>query len=344
MALNLATYGVIDLHLHLDGSLSPQWMIEWAAKQQIQLPSSDPQTLLPFISVPQDCSDLNQYLRCFELPISLLQTPEALASSVTDVLQRLDQAGLLYVEIRFAPQFHTQKGMDQEQVVQAAIKGLQEGLAKTRLFKANLILCCMRAADNHAENLETVRLADKYLSEGEAGVVAVDLAGAEGIFPTVNFSAEFDYANELGVPFTLHAGEAAGAESVEQALNFGASRIGHGIRSIQSESVMRKLIGSRTPLEMCPCSNLQTKTVQHLRDYPLRTFLERGVVATLNSDNMTVSQTNVQNEFHLLETDYQLTKEEALQLLFNAVEAAFLSKQDKKALLSEIQQRYPTLL
>lgn len=90
MTLNLAKYGVIDLHLHLDGSLSPEWMIEWAAKQQIQLPSSDPQTLLPFISVSQDCSDLNQYLRCFELPISLLQTPEALASSVTDVLQRLD--------------------------------------------------------------------------------------------------------------------------------------------------------------------------------------------------------------------------------------------------------------
>ncbi|VEI46812.1 adenosine deaminase [Actinobacillus equuli] len=200
---------------------------------------------------------------------------------------------MLYAEIRFAPQFHTQKGMEQEQVVQAAIKGLQEGLAKAQLFKANLILCCMRAADNQAENLETVRLAHKYLSKGEAGVVAVDLAGAEGLFPTANFSAEFDYANELGVPFTLHAGEAAGAESVEQALNFGASRIGHGIRSIQSESVMRKLIGSRTPLEMCPCSNLQTKTVQCLQDYPLRTFLERGVVATLNSDNMTVSQTNV---------------------------------------------------
>lgn len=230
--------------------------------------------------------------------------------------------------------------MDQEQVVQAAIKGLQEGLAKTQLFKANLILCCMRAADNQAENLETARLAHKYLSKGEAGVVAVDLAGAEGIFPTVNFSAEFDYANELGVPFPLHAGEAAGAESVEQALNFGASRIGHGVRSIQSEVVMRKLI----PLEMCPCSNLQTKTVQHLQDYPLRAFLERGVVATLNSDNMTVSQTDVRNEFQLLEADYQLTKEEAQQLLFNAIEAAFLSKQDKKALLSEIQQRYPTLL
>lgn len=146
------------------------------------------------------------------------------------------------------------------------------------------------------------------------------------------------------MPFTLHAGEAAGAESVEQALNFGASRIGHGVRSIQSEGVMRKLIGSRTPLEMCPCSNLQTKTVQHLQDYPLRTFLERGVVATLNSDNMTVSQTDVKNEFRVLEADYQLSKEEAQQLLFNAIEAAFISNQDKKALLNEVQQRYPTLL
>ncbi|WGE31194.1 adenosine deaminase [Actinobacillus genomosp. 2] len=344
MTSNLAKYGVIDLHLHLDGSLSPEWMIEWAVKQQIQLPSYDPKTLLPFISVPQDCSDLNQYLRCFELPISLLQTPESLASSVTDLLQRLDQMGLLYVEIRFAPQFHTQRDMNQEQAVQAALKGLRDGLAKTRLFKANLILCCMRAADNQAENLETVRLAHKYLSKGEAGVVAVDLAGAEGLYPTEKFAVEFSYANQLGVPFTLHAGEAAGAESVEQALNFGALRIGHGVRSIQSETVMCQLINTRTPLEMCPCSNLQTKTVQHLKDYPLRTFLKRNVVATLNSDNMTVSQTNVKNEFQLLESDYQLTKEEAQQLLCNVIEAAFLYKQDKTALLNEIQQRYPALL
>ncbi|WP_150538324.1 adenosine deaminase [Actinobacillus vicugnae] len=343
MALNLAKYGVIDLHLHLDGSLSPEWMIEWATKQQIQLPSTDPQKLLSFISVPQDCSDLNQYLGCFELPISLLQTPEALASSVVNLLQRLDKMGLLYVEIRFAPQLHTQQEMNQEQVVLAAIKGLQAGLAQTNLFKANLILCCMRAADNQAENLETIRLAHKYLSQGEAGIVAIDLAGAEGIFPTANFATEFNYANKLGVPFTLHAGEAAGAESVALALNFGASRIGHGVRAIQSETVMHRLIADRTPLEMCPCSNLQTKTVQHLQDYPLRAFLQRDVVATLNSDNMTVSQTNVQHEFHVLQTDYQLTEEEAKQLLLNAVEATFLSLQEKKALLHKIHQRHPEL-
>lgn len=343
MTSTLAQYGVIDLHLHLDGSLSPTWMLEWAAKQQITLPADTPETLLPYISVPQDCSDLNEYLRCFDLPLSLLQTPEALSAAVTDILQRLDQQGLVYAEIRFAPQLHTRLAMSQEEAVQAALTGLQNGLAQTQLFKANLILCCMRAADNKAANLETVRLAKKYLAKAEAGVVAIDLAGAEGLFPTNTFTAEFNYANEIGVPFTIHAGEAAGAESVQQALDLGVSRIGHGIRSIESESVMAQLISKATPLEMCPCSNLQTKTVQHLKDYPLRTFLTRGVVATLNTDNMTVSQTSLQQEYHLLEQEYELSAVEAKQLMLNSIAATFLPAEEKVALLNNIQQRYPQL-
>ncbi|AAP95347.1 adenosine deaminase [[Haemophilus] ducreyi] len=344
MVLGLAQYGVIDLHLHLDGSLSPAWMIEWAKKQAVNLPASTAEALTAYVSVPQDCSDLNEYLRCFDLPLSLLQTPEALSSAVTDLIQRLDQDGLVYAEIRFAPQLHTQRSMSQEDAVKAALRGLQAGLASTSLFKANLILCCMRAADNRSANLETICLAKQYLTKYEAGVVAIDLAGAEGLFATQHFQQEFDFANQRGVPFTIHAGEAAGPESVQQALDFGATRIGHGIRAIESETVMKQLIDKRTPLEMCPCSNLQTKTVAQLADYPLRTFLMRGVVATLNTDNMTVSQTCIQQEYRLLAEQYQLSISEAKQLLLNSIAAAFLSNEDKKALLAHIQQRYPQLI
>ncbi|PVX39673.1 adenosine deaminase [Pasteurella langaaensis DSM 22999] len=343
MVSTLAQYAVIDLHLHLDGSLSPAWMLEWAEKQQIELPAHTPEALLPYVSAPQDCSDLNEYLRCFDLPLSLLQTPEALSAAVADVLQRLDQQGLIYAEIRFAPQLHTGLAMSQEDAVQAALTGLQNGLANTQLFKANLILCCMRAADNKAENLETIRLAKKYLAKAEAGVVAIDLAGAEGLFPTNNFAEEFHYASEISVPFTIHAGEAAGAESVQQALALGASRIGYGIRSIESESVMAQLVRQETPLEMCPCSNLQTKAAQSLKDYPLRRFLTRGIVATLNTDNMTVSQTSLQQEYRLLAQEYQLSRAEAKQLMLNSIAAAFLPAEEKMALLNTIQQRYPQL-
>ena len=162
----------------------------------------------------------------------------------------------------------------------------------------------------------------------------------EAGYPTKDFSQVFELANVLGVPFTIHAGEAAGAENVAQALDLGAKRIGHGIRAAESEDVMQRLSVDRVALEMCPCSNLQTKAIKNLHDYPLRTFLIKGILATLNTDNMTVSQTYIQQEFRLLEADYQLKEEEAKKLLKNAIQVAFLNERDKQALQAYIMQRY----
>lgn len=329
---NFAQYARIDLHLHLDGSLSPEWIFEWAKKQNIALPAQTTDELLALISAPQDCSDLNQYLSCFAIPVSLLQTEAAISSAVCDLVKRLDKQGLAYAEIRFAPQLHTQKGLNQSQIVEAALNGLKQGLKDTQLFKVNLILCCLRGIGSKEGNVETVKMAKKYLSNGEAGVVAVDLAGPEAGYETLSFTEIFQLANELGVPFTIHAGEAAGADNVQQAIDLGASRIGHGIRAAESERVMQNLATKRIGVEMCPCSNLQTKAIDKLENYPLRTFLMKGIIATLNTDNMTVSQTQVRQEFELLARDYRLTEIEAQRLLENAIEAAFLSDEDKAKL------------
>lgn len=333
---NFAKYALIDLHLHLDGSLSPEWIFEWAEKQGIDLPAQNAAELLSLISVPQDCADLNQYLNCFALPVSLLQRADAISSAVADLLNRLAQQGMAYAEIRFAPQLHTQQGLTQSQVVEAALAGLRKGLENSQLFKANLILCCLRGIGSQEGNLETVRMAKKYLSEGQAGVVAVDLAGPEAGYPTQDFATEFELAKSLGVPFTIHAGEAAGAENVQQAIDLGASRIGHGIRAAESEEVMHSLSHHRIGVEMCPCSNVQTKAIDNIKNYPLRTFLMKEIIATLNTDNMTVSQTNIQQEFDLLANEYALTEAEAEKLLENAIQAAFLSEQDKVALKAYI--------
>ena len=167
----------------------------------------------------------------------------------------------------------------------------------------------------------------------------MDLAGPEAGYPTQNFSQEFQLANQLGIPFTIHAGEAAGAENVQQAINLGASRIGHGIRAVESEQVMSDLAIKNIAVEMCPCSNLQTKAIDNLKNYPLRTFLQKGIMATLNTDNMTVSQTEIKQEFELLESDYQLTEFEAKKLLNNAINASFLSIEDKIALKTYIKMK-----
>ena len=184
-------YALIDLHLHLDGSLSLSSVRELAAMQNIPVDADD-LALLKRLQVSPNCRNLNEYLEKFGFPCSLLQTPEALTRSVANLRRELAQQGMLYAEIRFAPQFHLEQGLSQDQVVEAAAAGLAgEGV------KANLILCCMRGVGNHEKNLETVRVAAKYLGKG---VCAVDLAGAEALFPTADFEDLFRLAAQKGVP------------------------------------------------------------------------------------------------------------------------------------------------
>ena len=241
---------------------------------------------------------------------------------------------MLYAEIRFAPQLHTKKGVSQERVVQAALLGMQEALAGS-FFRCKLILCCMRGADNHEENLLTVRTAAAFLGRG---VAAVDLAGAEALYPTADFTDVFGFARELGVPFTIHAGEADGPESIEAALDFGASRIGHGVRAAEKPELLERLREQRIPLEMCPTSNVQTKAVPSLSRHPVLEFLRQGLCVTVNTDNMTVSDTTIEKEFGLLSRELGMTAEERKKLLLNAADAAFLTSEERWRLKDVIEK------
>ena len=324
---------MIDLHLHLDGSLTPELVTRLAQLQNVSLPKEG-ESLEELLSVPADCASLNDYLRCFDLPVAVLQTPEALTLAVEDLCRRLEAQGLLYGEIRFAPSQHTRKGMSQTQVVEAAIAGLPKREKGEWGFAAQLILCCMRGGDDSA-NRETVEVAARYLGKG---VCALDLAGAEALYPTDGYTDLFSYARSLCVPFTLHAGEADGPESVWQALKLGASRIGHGVRSKEDPELVKYLREHRVPLELCPTSNLQTKAVLDLEHFPVREYLEKGLLATINTDNMTVSRTTLGGEFELLRSD-GLTEEEYQTLLYNSVEAAFLPPEEKAALKAALEAR-----
>jgi len=317
---------MIDLHLHLDGSLSPKTIIKLAEMSGVTLPAYDEKELLRYISADINCEDLNEYLKCFDLPLSVMQSAESLEHSVCALCEELKTKGMKYVEIRFAPQLHTKNGLSQTEVVSAAIEGI-----KRSGFFANLILCCMRGDNNIEENLETVRVAKEFLGKG---VVAVDLAGAEGLFKTESFAEVFKLARELNVPFTIHAGEADGAESVRCAVEFGAKRIGHGVRSLEDMAVVELIKEKNICLEMCPTSNIQTKAVADIADYPIKRFMELGVCVTLNTDNMTVSGTNIENEFELLKRELGLTEEERNNILKNAVNSAFLSDEEKTKLMS----------
>lgn len=321
--------GLIDLHLHLDGSLSVASVRELAAMQNIPVPEDD-RELLKTLQVGPDCRDLNEYLEKFDFPCSLMQTPAAITKAVSNLCRELAAQGLLYAEIRFAPQFHTNQGLNQMQVVQAAVAGLDPSI-----FRANLILCCMRGAGNHAQNLETVEVAAQFLGKG---VCAVDLAGAEALFPTEDFVDLFRLAAEKGIPYTIHAGEACGPESVWTALGCGTRRLGHGVRATEDRALLSRLAADGVTLELCPTSNLNTSIFEKLKDYPLLELMEAGIPVTINTDNMTVSGVTLESEMEKLAQTFPLTDDHVKALARNAAKASFASAEDKAWMLAQIEE------
>lgn len=310
---------MVDLHLHLDGSLSAEFVLAQAEKDGIILPAENVTDLMPYLTVGDSCESLNEYLGKFDLPLSVLQTEDALEKSVYDLMKRLSEEGLKYAEIRYAPQLHMQRGLAQEAVVEATISGLN-GAIRDYPIDGKLILCCMRMADNQAANMQTVEAAKHYLGQG---VAAIDLAGAEGLFPTRNFEELFRCASLYDIPFTIHAGEADGPESIRDALRFGAMRIGHGVRCIEDSALVDELIKRQIPLEVCPISNAQTKACPDIAHHPILKLLEYGVCVTVNTDNRTVSNTNLEKEFEVLHRELQMTTKQEEKLITNAYAARF---------------------
>lgn len=197
----------------------------------------------------------------------------------------------------------------------------------------------MRGEGNEEENLETVRLTKLYL---EKGVAACDLAGAEAIYPSKDYEELFSHAKEIGVPFTFHAGEASDSSSVRDGLSFGAQRIGHGIRTFNDDSTKSMINERGAVLELCPTSNLQTKAlegVETVKDYPLGAFFDSKVAVTINTDNMSVSNTTLEKEFEKLLSNGVITKEQAKQVVYNAVNAAFLPQNEKDELKALCDKR-----
>lgn len=320
----------IDLHLHLDGAITPEIAKKLAEVQGMELPTDDDAELEKLLTVPEDCTSLNDFLKCFALPDSLMMTKEGLSEAVYRVAENIQSQGVIYAEIRFAPQLHTEKGMSQEDAVLAAL----EGLKRTDL-KANLILCCMRGEGNEDANLETVELAKKYLVE-DGGVTGIDIAGAEALYPTSDYAELFAKAKEYGIPFTIHAGEADGAESVRYAIEYGAVRIGHGVRINEDKSVEELVKDKGIYLEMCPTSNRQTHAVEDMSEYPLIDYLNNGINVTLNTDDMAIEGTTLADEFRYMEREFGLTPEQEKIMLANSVNAAFTSENVKNELRKEL--------
>ena len=337
-AFKASDFALVDLHLHLDGSLTPDDIVHMAAMEGVEVPNNLNE-LRENLTCPVHCESLNSYLKCFRLAGSVMQSHETMAYAMESLVKRLDQQGLIYAEIRYAPQKHLRKGLTQDEVVRASLKGLEKGMAESSNgIRANIILSCMRGETNNALNEETVRLTKKYLGHGVCGT---DLAGAEALYPTSEYSELFAIARELGVPFTIHAGEADGVNSMQLAIEYGARRIGHGIRAYNDEATKAMLRDRDICLECCPTSNMQTKAlegVNELSQYPLQRFLDDAIAICINTDNMTVSDTTVANELQQLHEAGILNEKQASTMLQNAIEYAFITDAEKAELKIKASQ------
>ena len=313
---------LIELHLHLDGSLRPDTVWELANEQGIDLPLHSLEEVRNQMRVPENCKTLEEYLERFDLPLLVLQKADALERVTFELVEDLAKAGVEYAEIRFAPQLSVQEGLTQAEVVEAAVQGAKRGMQAYPGIRVGLILCCMRGDTNEALNLETVEVARQYLGDV---VCAVDIAGAESLFPTEQFKKVFDKVQAYHLPMTIHAGEAAGPESMRTALSFGTKRIGHGVAAIHDAELMQELIDQNVTLEVCVTSNYHTKVVPSIAEHPIRKLFDAGVRVTVNSDNMTASGTNLGKEIEILKNTFGFTEDELAKMMEYAWEARFLN-------------------
>lgn len=334
----------IVLHLHLDGSLRPKTVLNWIIEEEdyktlgfeckedfLELDKDELlEKVKKSLMVNKDCRDLNEYLEKFELPCKELQTEAHIVQATYELFEDLANQNVIYAEVRFAPSKHREKGLDYDRIVEAAIKGMNKAKEKYNIG-GSLILCAIRG-DSENDNLETIKVAKKYL---EKGVSAVDLAGAEALFPTSDYENVFREAKKLNIPFTIHAGEAAGAESIKKALDFGAKRIGHGVRCLEDLSLVDYLVENNVILEVCPISNLQTRATGE--QHPIEELYKKGLKITVNTDNNTVSNTDIINEYKWVLEHTKLDINDLRKMNINAVNGLFgITNEERERLIKEI--------
>ena len=318
--LDLEQLPKIELHCHLDGSLSREY-VEETLGRKVELSE---------LQVESGCKNLKEYLEKFDLPLECLQTEKGLKEAGYDFIRSLAKENVRYVEVRFAPLLSTAKGLDCEKIMGAVLEGLEEGKRKYKV-EYNVIACAMR----HHSYEENLRMFDEVKGFYKKGLCALDLAGNEAAFPMKNFEKLFAEAKKMGYEYTIHAGECGSVDNVVDSVLAGAKRVGHGIALSGNPKAIALCKERKTGIEMCPTSNLQTKAVKDIRNYPMREFLDEGLMVTINTDNRTVSGTTLTDEIRLVKEHCNITDEDIITMMKNAVEVSFADEALKERLRKE---------
>lgn len=359
----------VSLHDHLDGGLRPSTIIELANEVGHTLPTTDPVALGEWFRESADSGSLVRYLETFDHTVAVMQTKDGLFRVAKEFVEDLADDGVVYGEVRWAPEQHLQKGLTLDETVEAVQAGLEAGVDSVaesgRDIQVGQLITAMRHADRGQE------IAELAVRHRDNGAVGFDIAGAEDGFLPSRFKDAFTYLAENNFPATVHAGEAAGLESIQSALVDGrALRLGHGVRiaedimvefedaedaSDDDDNVGLVTLGNLSSwvrdrgiaLEICPSSNLQTGAIAGFGDdldsHPLDMLYQLGFNVTINTDNRLMSGVTLTDEFELLVETFDYDLDDLLELTLNAAEAAFLPLEEKEALVEYINDAYVNL-
>ncbi|MCC9175284.1 adenosine deaminase [Arthrobacter sp. zg-Y179] len=363
-SLDVRSLPKVSLHDHLDGGLRPATIIELAAAVGHTLPSTDPAALGEWFRDSADSGSLERYLETFDHTIAVMQTREGLVRVAREFVEDLAADGVVYAEVRWAPEQHVQAGLSLDEAVEAVQAGIEEGVANAEaagsFIQVGQLITAMRHADRAME------IAELAVRHRDSGAVGFDIAGPEDGFPPSRFKDAFTYLAENQFPATVHAGEAAGIESIVDALVHGrALRLGHGVRIAEDIDVEFEDNGAPDEpevgivsmgrvanwvrdrgiaLEVCPSSNLQTGAVasfgEDIETHPIDLLYQTGFAVTVNTDNRLMSSVTLTGEFELLMETFDYDLDDVLELTMNAVNAAFLPLDERAALSAYVTEGF----
>jgi len=321
-----------DLHVHLDGSLRLETILELAKAEKVELPANDVEGLRAAIGSGNNFGSLVEYLRGFEITLRVMQTEAALERIAFELAEDAHRENVRYMEVRYAPMLHTQRGLKLTKVVEAVLDGLRRA-RETYGIKATVIICGIRNIS--AES--SYQMAELAVAYKGRGVVGFDLAGAEADFPAKHHRAAFQLVRDNNINCTIHAGEAYGPQSIAQAIHVcGAHRIGHGCRLREDGDLMQYLNDHRVPLECCPSSNVQTGAVKDLASHPLKLYFDLGLRVTVNTDNRLITDTSVSKELYLVHTQMGVPFTDIKSIVLSGFKSSFQPFHEKQAALRRV--------
>jgi adenosine deaminase len=334
------------LHDHLDGGLRPATVVELADEIGHPLPAGDADALGRWFAVSAHSGSLERYLETFAHTVGVMQTASALERVARECALDLAADGVVYAEVRFAPEQHLQRGLVLEEVVESVLAGFAAGAAQATAvgtpIRVGTLLTAMRHA---ARSMEIAELAVRYR---DAGVVGFDIAGAEAGFPPTRHLDAFEYLQRENFHFTIHAGEAFGLPSIWQAIQWcGADRLGHGVRIVDDIDVtdpagpaLGRLAAyvrdKRIPLELCPSSNVQTGAAESIAEHPIGLLRDLRFRVTVNTDNRLMSGTSMSREMALLVEAFGYGWGELQWFTINAMKSAFIPFDERLTIINEV--------